>query len=120
MMNTNQKKVLAELLSPGSRTIPEVAAAVGLGERTVYAYLQDPEFQRELNAGLDRAITQASIQLANLSSRAVKVFEYLLRSEGVSDTNRRLAADAVLNHLVKLITEREFLDRLEALERKVL
>jgi len=116
-INTNQRKVLRELLNPQSRTVRSIADAVGLAESTVYNYLSDPGFQQALNESLDRSITHASAKLASLSDLAIDTFQNLLESNNTSGTNRRLTAESVLNFLLKIRSEKELLERIERLER---
>jgi AcrR family transcriptional regulator len=118
-LNVNQKKVLAEFLNPETREISEIADAAGVVERTVYRYLQDMEFKRELNQQLGQLITAANSQLAANAGEAVDVLRELMNKAEVSDTNRRLAAVAVLDYMLKLQELLTITERLEALENKV-
>jgi len=118
-LNYNQRRVLRGVLSPDYNGVPALAEKLDLGERTIYGYLADDEFQQKLNSGLNQAITEASLQLANLADLALQVYRDILTDQEASDTNRRLAADSVMGHLVKLVTEKQFLDRLERLEKWV-
>lgn len=118
-MNANKRKVLNLMLSPQASTIPQIADSAGLGERTVYSYLADPEFKRELDARLDQAIAEATINLTRISGKAVRTLEAIMDNQEASDTNRRLAAVSILDATLRMQELKATTDRISRLEAAV-
>jgi len=114
-MNQNQRKALQALLDPRSRTMAEVATTCGLSERTIYNYLADPEFKGALYKKVSQQIDQAAAGLSAEAGSAVYALRYLVRSKSVSDSNKRQAACAVLDYLLKF-NDANLEDRISALE----
>lgn len=118
-LSANQRKALAEFINPETREVSVVAEKVGVTERTIYNYLADPEFKTVLNQQLGQLITAANSQLVANAGEAVEVLRELMARAKVSDTNRRLAAVAMLDYMLKLQELLTITQRLEALEKKV-
>jgi AcrR family transcriptional regulator len=118
-LSTNQAKVLAGLLNPDFRTIEDIASACNLHERTIYNYLADDDFKKALDDATAKAIQTASAKLAALSSKAVDTLGTMLVGDA-SDTNKRLAAIAILEALYKVLNEKSIQERLEKIEQRLL
>jgi transposase len=109
---TNQEKVLAALLETPS--IREAAQKTGIGEATIYRYLQDKEFLGEYRAA-KRSLVEGSItQLQQATVDAVETLKRNLRSESPSAEIR--AAQIILDFAVKGVELTDILERLEVLE----
>jgi len=110
-------ELLALALAQG-KTRAQAAAAVGLGERTVYTKLARPEFAqrvRDLRAELlDRAVGH----LTEAAEEAAMTLRELLAKD-VPPTVRLGAARAVLADLVSLAFHASVEERLASLEAKL-
>lgn len=118
-LNQNQKRVLAELMNPATRTQDEIAASCGLATRTVAGYLADDEFNAELNRLLDNVISRANAKLVGIVGAAIDTLQDILESEDTDTTNRRLTAIAILDNMLKLQEIKIVTDRLAKLEKAV-
>jgi len=118
-LSTNQTKALAALLNPDNKRVKDVAEACNLKPRTIYNYLADDDFKKALDDATTKAIQAASAKLAVLSSKAVDTLGSMLEGEA-SDTNKRLAAIAILEALYKVLNEKSIRERLERIEQKLL
>ena len=119
MLNVNQKKALKEMLAPGSRTADEVAAAAGLSVSTVYNYLANDEFRAALDQRLDHSISSATVRLTQLSEKAINALEEILDNKDASDTNKRLAAVAALDAMLRVQDLRNLMGRMARIEKEI-
>ncbi len=111
-ISTKQRRAIAALLS--TPTIGAAAATAEIGERTLATWLSDPVFRAELTAAEDAAVDEAVRQLVASSGAAVETMMGLLNDP--KPAIRLRAADALLNHLLKLRELRNLESRLAALE----
>jgi len=81
-------------------TIQKAARAAGIGLRTLYRYLQDPEFQAAYRKARQEAFLQARALLQRGSAAAVATL-YKAMAEGIPMAVRVRAADCFLNHAMK-------------------
>ena len=101
-------------------TIDQAAAEVGVNPRTVYRWLGDPGFRSGLSQAEGAALDLATRRLLLLADKAINALESVLddpSQEGAG--NKRLAAQAVLDHLLKLRELRSIEERLVNLELAV-
>ena len=117
-LNANQKRAIAALLE--NPTIGEAAAACNLAERTIYRYLDEPQFRAELSRRESLSMDLATRRLLKMSEKALDALEDVLDyplQKGA--TNMRLAAVAVINSLLKIRELRTIEQRLSELEKAV-
>lgn len=112
-----QRKAIAALL--GARSIREAAAASGTAERTLYRWLDDPQFARAVQAAEGAAVDAAARRLVALSDKAVTALEELLDSPTTPARLRLAAASEVLDKMLKLRELRDLEARLIALEAAI-
>jgi len=117
-LSANKNKALIAMLNPDLRTNEDIASACNLQPGTIYNYLKDGDFQQALDAANSRAIQQASAKLSSLAGKACNVLGDMLGGEA-SDTNKRLAAVAILESLYKYLDQKNLQERLEKLEQKL-
>lgn len=67
---TNKEKVLVALV--GTSSIREAAKVSGIGEATIYRYLQDKEFLAEYRNARRQTVESAIAQMQNAASEAVE------------------------------------------------
>jgi hypothetical protein len=112
------RAIRALLVCPG---VPEAAELTGLGERTIYRWLKNPDFRRQL-ADAERAILEdAQRRLLQLQTPAIDALAALLDPDADTAAGVQLrAVELTLSHVLKLREAIEIETRLEALETAVL
>ena len=115
-LNTNQKRAVPALLAYG--TVTAAAAALGLGEKTLYRYLENPAFKAELDKAVKGLIDSAGVRLYAGQDAALDTLEDIMES-GKREADRRLAAVNWLTFAVKWREIQNVEDRLKALEEAV-
>lgn len=117
-LNQNQRDALKALLE--TRTIAEAADRCDVTERTVYRYLSDPVFRRELTQREGLRIFQTTQGLLELNEKAVEALADLLDDpDQAGATNLRLTAQAILQNTIKLRELWTVEHRLNELEESV-
>jgi phage terminase small subunit len=118
-LSAKQKRV-AELLAAGF-TRAEAAKRAGVGERTIYVWLNSEAFRGHIRAEQSRLRGELTSVLRRSVMKAVTVLEAALDSP---DEDRKiLAARAILSagaRFLALLEASELHERLEQLERRVL
>ena len=98
-------------------TIEQAAMSAAVNPRTIYRWLDNPSFKAELSAAEGRAIDRAARRLVGLSGKALDALESVLDTPSQSGAgNKRLAAVAILESLLKLRDLRNIEVRITALE----
>lgn len=117
-LNQNQRDALKALLQ--TRTIAEAADRCDVTERTIYRYLGDPVFRRELTQREGLRIFQTTQGLLELNEKAVEALADLLDDpDQAGATNLRLTAQAILQNTIKLRELWTVEHRLNELEESV-
>lgn len=99
--------------------VADAAEASGLGERTLYRYLQDPQFVACYRRARHRQVEQAVSVMQAAASKAVNVLISIATNPQAKTGARVMAARAVIDGALKE-TELETLEqRLAELERKI-
>lgn len=101
------------------KSVAEAAQRAGVGERTLYRWLADPAFRAALSAAEGDLLDAATRRLLGLQEGAIEVFEAVLKDASAAPSARLRAAQAVLDHLLKLRELRDVEQRLTALEQAV-
>ncbi len=97
-------------------TKQEAAQLIGVGERTVYRRLDDPDFRRRVDQARAELVSRTVGKLADASTAAVTTLCALLEAD--SESIRLGAARAILELGLKLRASEEFERRLSALEEQ--
>ena len=105
--------VLAALA--GGATAAEAASAGHVSERTVRRRLAEPDFARKVEAARSEIVATAVSRISSGSMAAVDAILTLLSPEQPPSV-RLAAGKTVLEYGMKFRAEREFADRLEAIE----
>ena len=114
-LSRNQARALAALLE--HRTVSKAAEIAGLSRKTIYKYLENENFRSELTKAESGLIGAAVTWLLAGQESALRTLEAIVTSGDV--TNRRLAAIAWLNFVIKYRELRNVEERLTALEERV-
>lgn len=116
-LNTNQRKALAALLA--EPTVTAAAARAGLAERTLYYYLSDETFKRELRQRQDAILASVTSALVGLSGEAVQVLRAVLSDPKATASVKVRAALGWLKHTRDSVELDVLADRVAALEEKI-
>jgi uncharacterized protein YggE len=117
-LSRKQGEAIAALLT--MPTITEAAKRAGVGERTVYRWLQDdPAFQQAYREARRAAVQQAIAHIQRVTSTAVKTLEAVMRDLDAPSSSRVSAARVVLEMALKGVELEDLEARIDALERTV-
>ncbi|MHB9098540.1 MAG: phBC6A51 family helix-turn-helix protein [Syntrophales bacterium] len=114
-LNSKQLKVIPVLV--GCDTIEGAARKTGIAKNTLYKWMKQEEFSREITSARKKLLEKAMNKLMNVTMKAVTTLEKLLNAE--SESVRRAAANDVLGHVLKYRELQEIEERLETLEKIV-
>jgi len=117
-LSRKQLKAITALLE--YPTIEAVSEVIGVNPRTVFRWLDDPKFRSALSCAEGAALDLATRRLLQLGDKAIAGLVSVLddpAQEGAS--NKRLAAQAILDQLLKLRELRNIENRLTELEKAV-
>lgn len=112
-ISTRKTRALQALLT--CKNVTEAGEVSGIPVRTVYRWLQEPEFQAALSNAENEILDGAVRRLTALSDAAVGVLADSL-AEGVADYVRLKAAGSVLDYVLRLREMRNLEKRLQTLE----
>jgi DNA-binding MurR/RpiR family transcriptional regulator len=111
---TNKEKVLIALVETSS--IREAAKKSGIGEATIYRFLQDKEFLADYQTARRQTVETAIAQMQNSASEAVQRLKELQYCENPAVAAR--CAQIIFESSVKGLQTTDILTRLEALENE--
>ncbi len=114
-LTPKREKAIAALLSEPSTTA--AAAKVGIGETTIYRWLNDAAFAEAYREARRAAVHQAISRLQQVSSNAVQVLVSVMEDPQTPATARISAAKAVLEFAIKAVEFEDIQVRLAALEK---
>lgn len=100
-------------------TVENAARKAGVGERTVYRRLADPEFQQRLRQLRLEMVQRTAGMLTGAAMGSVKVLVDLQQDAAVSAEVRRRAARDVLEMGIKLRDSADVQERLAAVEARL-
>ncbi len=111
---TNKEKVLIALIENVS--IRLAAKKSGIGEATIYRYLQDKEFLAEYRNARRQTVESAIAQMQNAAGEAVERLKELQYCENPAVAAR--CAQIIFENSVKGMDTLDILERLETLENE--
>ena len=100
----------------GGATVGQAATVAGVGERTAYRRLAEPDFRRDMTYARDELLTQTVGRLAEAGTEAVATLRGLLGAE--SESVRLGACRAILELGAKLRESEELAERLAVVEAR--
>jgi AcrR family transcriptional regulator len=109
---TNKEKVLIALVETSS--VREAAKKSGIGEATIYRFLQDKEFLAEYRNARRQTVESAIAQMQNAAAEAVERLKELQHCENPAVAAR--CAQIIFENSVKGMETLDILTRLEVLE----
>ena len=112
------EKAVCALLA--TDTVSQAAGVAGVGERTLYRWLQAPAFLEKYREARKRALDQAISILQERSSKAAKALIAIVENEEMPPSTRVAAAREILQASVKGVERDCFEEKLERLEKLVM
>jgi len=115
--NPKQEKAITALLN--CKTIAEAAQAAGVGERTLYNWLQEEAFQGEYRRARWQAAGQAIARLQSIASEAAGALQDVYSNKENPASARVSAARVVLELSIKAVELENLEERINQLEEAV-
>lgn len=116
-LSRKQEQAIISLLQ--MPTISEAAKQAGIGEATLWRWLQNIEFQERYREAKRQAVAQAITRLQQVSTEAVEALRTIMKDAEAKDSARVSAAKAVLEMALKGSELEDLAARLEQLERLI-
>lgn len=116
-LSRKQEQAIISLLQ--MPTISEAAKQAGIGEATLWRWLQNIEFQERYREAKRQAVAQAITRLQQVSTEAVEALRTIMKDAEAKDSARVSAAKAVLEMVLKGSELEDLAARLEQLERLI-
>ena len=116
-MGRKQEQAIAALLQ--QPTIMAAADSLGIGEATLWRWLQQPAFEEAYRRARQAVVDQAISQLQQATGQAVATLQEVQRDPDAPASSRVTAAKAVLEIAFKLRASEELERRLATLEEKL-
>lgn len=116
-LSAKQRRGIISLLEEG--TIQAAAESAGVTPKTIYRWMDDPDFRAALRAAEGQLLVLVTARLNDEAAAAVRTLSEMHKDENQPGGVRVRAANYILNHLLKIRDQREIVERLEALERKI-
>src|SRR5262245_36357374 len=110
-----KEEAIAALLSQPS--IDQAARAANIGAKTLWRWLQIPEFKAEYHRARREAFGQATARLQQASGAAVATLLKIMVDQNAPASSRIRAAECVITHAAKAIEIEEIEARVSELER---
>ncbi len=111
------KKEAAILALLSQRNIEEAARSIDVSPRTLYRWLQDPDFNAGYRAARRAAFSQSAARLQQMCSAAVTTLGKVMVDPNTPVASRVRAADSVLDHAAKSLQIEDIEARVSELER---
>ena len=108
-------RILSALLT--TKTIRDAAEQAGTTERTVYKYLHDPEFLRELETVNFACLQAAAGAIQRGMEDAINVLQGVMMDPDASPQARTNAARTILDYGLRTYEALQLLPRIEKLEQ---
>jgi transposase len=113
-----QEKAIAALLTTDS--VSQAANVAGVGERTLYRWLQEPVFLEQYRKARKTALDQAISTLQERSNAAARALVDIVEDQEMPPSTRVAAAREIIQASIKGVERDDFESRLEELERMVI
>ncbi|MBI1795178.1 MAG: helix-turn-helix domain-containing protein [Chloroflexi bacterium] len=115
-ISVKQQKAIAALLS--ERTAKDAAKKAGIGERTLYNWLNEPAFRAALRTAENEILETATRRLSAGQSHALDALETLMQ-KAKHESTRHAAAVSWLTMFLKYHDIHDIEERLTALEAAI-
>ena len=112
-----RKKDAAVLALLSQRSVDEAARVAGVGPRTLYRWMKEPEFDAAYRDAKRAAFSQSIARLHQMASAAVTTLGKAMVDPSTPPATKVRAADSILDHTAKAIELEDLEARLADLER---
>ena len=112
----SRKKEIAIAALIALPTIGDAAKSVGVGEKTLFRWLQLPDFQVAYRKARKEVVTQAVAQIQNGLSDAIKTLSEIMKDTGAPASARVTAARSMIDTAFKAVEIEDLESRLSDLE----
>ena len=119
MRELSRKKSKAVLALLDHRTVGEAAESIGVGQSTLFRWMQDHNFQRHYMQAKRKVINQAITQLQKMTGEAVEVLGHIMMDNANPPTSRIACAKAILDHAFKGFELEDLAMRIDSLEKSI-
>lgn len=116
-LTTRQQKALAALLE--EPTLTKAAKAAGVGERTLFTWLNEPTFSAAYREARGQLLENTLTALQSASGKAVETLRAVLSDQMAKPGEKVSAARAILEFSLKAREVLEVEERLHALEERL-
>lgn len=100
-------------------TMKEAAAAVGIGETTLFRWMQDEGFREEYRKAKGELVGQAIARLQGVTGEAVDTLQAIMKDDDKPAGSRVTAARTILDTAIKAVELEELVARIERLEKQM-
>jgi hypothetical protein len=100
-------------------TLADAARAIGIGEVTLWRWLQEAEFKSAFRDAKRRLLDEALTTLQKATRKAINALVSILEDQGKPASARVTAAKTILETAIKGLQVEELEGRVEQLERTV-
>ena len=114
-MKPKQEEAIIALLS--NRGVEDAARAVKITPRTLYRWLNEPEFDKAYRKARRAAFGQATARLQQMSGAAVATLGKMMVDQTVPPSTRVRAAEVIINNAARAIELEDVEARVGELER---
>jgi len=101
-------------------SVSQAANVAGVGERTLYRWLQEPVFLEQYRKARKTALDQAISTLQERSNAAARALVDIVEDQEMPPSTRVAAAREIIQASIKGVERDDFESRLEELERMVI
>jgi DNA-binding MurR/RpiR family transcriptional regulator len=120
-MNTNlnakqEKAIMALLTEP---TIRQAAERAGVGETTLYRWLQEEVFSHAFREARKMALSQTISRLQQTTTKAVDTLEAIMNDDTASASSRVTASKTVLEMAFKAFEVEDLATKVEELQKYI-
>ena len=114
-MKPKQEEAIIALLS--NRGVEDAARAVKITPRTLYRWLNEPEFDKAYRKARRAAFGQATARLQQMSGAAVATLGKMMVDQTAPPSTRVRAAEVIINNAARAIELEDVEARVGELER---
>ncbi|MEK5176939.1 phBC6A51 family helix-turn-helix protein [Heyndrickxia sp. FSL W8-0496] len=111
-----EKAILSLLTEP---TIRQAAEKSGVGETTLYRWMQEEEFDKAFKDARAKALNQTISQLQSTSNNAVRTLKNVMEDEKAPASSRVTAAKTVLEMAFKAYELQDLASKIEEMEKYI-
>jgi DNA-binding MurR/RpiR family transcriptional regulator len=116
-LGRKKERAITALLE--NQTLADAARAVGIGETTLWRWLQEPGFKSAFREAKRRVLDEALTTLQKATGKAIGALVSILEDQGKPASARVTAAKTILETAVKSIQVEALEARVEQLERAI-